>query len=125
VLRIGIVATAAFKYSPLFRWERPHHEKYPGDTLLSYRTQFQNAIQSDEFIVLVQEDTHDPRENDKTDAVIPDNNGWEPPQAGSKVVVGVISVKLEPGSARRGQLKNRDGACNPYCVWSMEPCPHG
>jgi hypothetical protein len=84
VLRIGIVATAAFKYSPLFRWERPHHEKYPGDTLLSYRTQFQNAIQSDDFIVLVQEDVHDPLENDKADAVIPDNNRWESPQAGSK-----------------------------------------
>jgi hypothetical protein len=41
VLRIGIVAAAGFRYSPVFRWERPHHEQHPGDTLLSYRTQFQ------------------------------------------------------------------------------------
>jgi hypothetical protein len=60
VLRIGIVATAGFKYSPLFKWERPHHEQYPSDTLLSYRTQFQNAIKSDDFIVLVQKDAYDP-----------------------------------------------------------------
>jgi hypothetical protein len=110
VLRIGIVATAGFKYSPLFRWERPHHEQYPGDTLLSYCTQFQNAIQSEDF----QEDAYDANENEKTEAVIPGNNGWEPPKAGSNVVVGVISVKLDPDSTRRGQLKNRNGECGPY-----------
>ncbi|GAB1317027.1 N-acetyltransferase domain-containing protein [Madurella fahalii] len=110
VLRIGIVATAGFRYSPIFRWERPHHEQYPEDTLLSYRTQFQNAMKSDDFIVLVQEDAYDPQENDKTDAVIPSDNGWELPEAGAKVVVGVITIKLEPDSTRKGQMKDHRGS---------------
>jgi len=38
MIRIAIVATTGFKYSPLFKWERPHHEDFPDDTLLSYRT---------------------------------------------------------------------------------------
>ncbi|KAM5359151.1 hypothetical protein ACJZ2D_014690 [Fusarium nematophilum] len=110
VLRVGIVARAGFRYSPLFRSERPFNEQYPGDTLLSYRTQFQNAIKRDDFIALVQEDALPPEENDKTKAIIPHNNGWEAPEAGDKVIVGVISIKLEPGSARRGQLKNHQGS---------------
>ncbi|KAK3935949.1 GCN5-related N-acetyltransferase protein [Diplogelasinospora grovesii] len=110
VLRIGIVATAGFRYSPLFRWERPYHEQHPADTLLSYRTQFQTAMESDNFIVLVQEDAYEPKEDDKTTAIIPPNNGWTPPEAGEKVVVGVLIVKLEPGSPRRGQLKDHKGS---------------
>jgi hypothetical protein len=34
----------AGRYSPLFPWERPHREKYPTDTLLSYRREFSEAI---------------------------------------------------------------------------------
>ncbi|KAK7403400.1 hypothetical protein QQX98_010813 [Neonectria punicea] len=109
ILRIGIVATAAFRYSPLFRWERPKHEQYPEDTLLSYRTQFKNVIQSDDFIVLVQESAYQPDENDRTSAIIPPSNGWNPPKAGEQVVVGVLSVKLEPNSPRQGELKNHNG----------------
>ncbi|KAH6977724.1 acyl-CoA N-acyltransferase [Ilyonectria destructans] len=108
VLRIGIVAAAGFKYSPLFRWERPFHEEYPEDTLASYRTQFEAHIQSDDFAVLVLEDVYDPCEGKKTEATIPQDNGWEPPKAGTKVVVGVMSLKLEPNSPRRGQFKSRE-----------------
>jgi hypothetical protein len=111
VLRIGIVAAAGFRYSPVFRWERPHHEQHPGDTLLSYRTQFRDAIRSDEFVVLVQEDTYNPHKNEQTTAIIPRDNGWAPPEAGGKVVVGVVSLKLEPDSVCRGQLKNHQGRC--------------
>ncbi|KPM41013.1 hypothetical protein AK830_g5516 [Neonectria ditissima] len=109
ILRIGIVATAAFRYSPLFRWERPNHEQYPDDTLLSYRTQFKSAIQSEDFVVLVQEDAYQPSENESTSAVIPTDNGWTPPETGEQVIVGVLSVKLEPNSPRQGQLKNHTG----------------
>src|SRR3954468_12927630 len=31
ILRIVIVATAGFRYSPLFCWERPYHAEYPED----------------------------------------------------------------------------------------------
>ncbi|KAH6989584.1 hypothetical protein BKA56DRAFT_728041 [Ilyonectria sp. MPI-CAGE-AT-0026] len=109
VMRIGIVATAAFRYSPLFRWERPNHDQYPDDTLLSYRTQLKTAIQSDDFIVLVQESAYQPNESERTEAIIPANNGWTPPDAGQQVIVGVLSVKLEPDSPRKGQLKNHKG----------------
>lgn len=109
VMRIGIVATAAFRYSPLFQWERPYHKKYPEDTLLSYRTQFKNAVQNDEFIVLVIEDEYKIDENKATEATIPAENGWDPPAEGEKVIVGVASIKLEPNSQRKGQFKSYDG----------------
>lgn len=78
-IHVGIVATAGFRYSPLFKWERPHHEEFPDDTLLSYCRQLLSANLSDDFIVLVQEDAYLPEENDKTYAIIPDNNGWTAP----------------------------------------------
>jgi hypothetical protein len=109
VLRIGIVAAAGFRYSPLFRWERPYHEKFPDDTLLSYRSQFMSAMKSDDFIVLIAEDDYLPDENTNTTAIIPPNNGWEPPDAGEKVIVGIISVKLDLHSPHKGQLKNHEG----------------
>jgi hypothetical protein len=109
ILRIGIVATAGFRYSPLFRWERPHHEDYPEDTLLSYRTQFRDALKNDDFIVLIAEDSYKSDEHDSTKAIIPSDNGWSPPAEGEQVIVGVASIKLEPGSKRRGQFKDNDG----------------
>ncbi|KAK0735346.1 hypothetical protein B0T21DRAFT_333454 [Apiosordaria backusii] len=109
VPRISVVATAAFRYSPLFDWERPDHEKYPEDTLSSYQTQFLNAIQSDDSIVLVQEDAYIRNENDKTTAIIPNDTGWTAPKAGAQVIVAVISIKLEPGSSHKGKLKNNKG----------------
>lgn len=105
VMRIGIVATAAFHYSPLFQWERPYHQKYSKDTLLSYRTQFNDMIQIGEFIVLVIEDEYKIDENNATKATIPSDNGWDPPAEGEKVIVGVASIKLEPKSQRKGQFK--------------------
>ncbi|ATY60503.1 Acyl-N-acyltransferase [Cordyceps militaris] len=113
ILRIGIVAAASFCYSPLFRWERPHHEEFPDDTLLSYRTQFKDAMNNDEVVVLVVEDAFMPNENDCTKAIIPPGNGWTPPAEGEKVVVGVASIKLEPGSNRRGQFTSKD--VSSYC----------
>lgn len=109
ILRIGLVATASFRYSPLFRWERPHHDEFPDDTLLSYRKQFTDAMANDEVIVLVAEDAFMPNENDYTKATIPPGNGWTPPAKGDKVVVGVASIKLEPGSNRRGQFQSGEG----------------
>lgn len=105
VLRIGIVAAAGFGYSPLFRWERPFHKEYPGDTLASYRKLFQAHIETDDFVVLVREDAYEICEGGKTEAIIPKDNGWEPPKVGTKVVVGVMSLKLEPNSRRRGQFQ--------------------
>ncbi|KAF7594768.1 hypothetical protein BBP40_008475 [Aspergillus hancockii] len=61
ILRIGIVAAVAFRYSPLFRWERLHKD-FPADTLLSYRTQFRDATKYEDVIVLVIEHSFIPNE---------------------------------------------------------------
>lgn len=106
ILRIGIVTAAAFRYTPLFQWERPHHEQFPEDTLLSYRTPFKDAMQNDNCIVLVAEDLYNPNESDLTEAIIPSNDGWDSPAENTKVVVGVTSIMLEPGSKRKGQFKS-------------------
>ena len=106
VLRCGIVASASFRYSPLFRWERPYHENFPQDTLLSYRTQAKDSIQRDDVIVLVSEDAYDPNEAEKTEATIPGENGWSAPTVGEQVVVGWAAIILEPNSKRKGQYHN-------------------
>ncbi|KAJ5722858.1 hypothetical protein N7488_000893 [Penicillium malachiteum] len=109
IMRIGIVATESFRHSPVFRWERPYHECFPEDTLLAYRKEFTNALKSEDKIVLVVEDAFIPNENAFTKASMLKDNGWKAPAAGEKVVVGVMSFKLESGSAHIGQLRPNDG----------------
>jgi hypothetical protein len=108
-LRIAVVAASGFRYSPAFDWERPYHERYPADTLLSYQQSFADFIKSPEHVVLVALDKYDPKEGDKSKAIIPPNNGVEIPAEGDEVVVGVACWKLEPGSKRIGKLKNNIG----------------
>ncbi|KAM0418812.1 hypothetical protein ACHAPT_012253 [Fusarium lateritium] len=109
ILRIGIVAAAGFRYSPVFDWERPYHTDFPQDTLLSYRQEFSSVIKSPEHIVLVATDKYDPNERQESTAIIPPDNGWNAPKAGDEVIVGVACWKLEPGSNRNGSFQNDDG----------------
>ncbi|OAA74023.1 Acyl-CoA N-acyltransferase [Cordyceps fumosorosea ARSEF 2679] len=106
ILRLGIVAVASLYYTPQFRWERPRHNNklLSRDTLLAYRHQFKDAMMRDDAIVLVAEDAFDPKENEHTDAVTPPSDNWIPPNEGERVIVGVVSIKLERGSMRRGQF---------------------
>ncbi|RMJ14070.1 hypothetical protein BHE90_009418 [Fusarium euwallaceae] len=110
ILRIGIVAAAGFRYSPVFDWERPKHAKFPQDTLLSYRHEFSSVIKSPEHIVLIATDKFDPNEGEKTSAIIPPDNGWVAPKPddGDEVIVGVACWKLQPGSEREGSFQNDD-----------------
>jgi hypothetical protein len=108
--RLGLVAEAGFYYSPVFHYERPHHKSYPEDTLLSYQEQFRQALGSDDHVVIVAEDNYDPNESSKTEAVIPADNGWQPPLAGKMVIVGLVSLKLAPSSKRRGQYMDGNGS---------------
>lgn len=48
-------------------------------------------------------------ENDFTQATILQDNGWALPKKGEKAIVGVVSIKLEPNSKRRGQFKHDFG----------------
>lgn len=109
ILRIGIVAACGFRYSPVFTWERPYHKSYPADTLLSYRHEFSDVIRNPEYVVLVAVDKYDPNEGEKSEAVIPPNNGAETPYPGQEVIVGVACWKLQPGSSRIGQFQNDTG----------------
>ena len=63
--RIGVVATAGFRYSPAFVWGRTYHDKFFGDTLASYRNSFTKLILDPKYIVLVAEDEYDPRRANK------------------------------------------------------------
>ncbi|RSL74282.1 hypothetical protein CEP53_000411 [Fusarium sp. AF-6] len=109
--RIAIVATAGFRYSPVFDWERPKHAEFPQDTLLSYLHEFTSAIKSPEHVVLVATDKFDPNEGEKTSAIIPSNNGWcaPKPDDGDEVIVGVACLKLQPGSDREGSFQKDNG----------------
>ena len=109
ILRIGVVAACGFRYSPIFDWERPYHEKYPQDTLLSYRQEFASFIKSPKHVVLVALDKYEPDEGKKSKAIIPPNNGAEIPAEGDEVIVGVVCWKLEPGSKRIGKFQNETG----------------
>jgi len=109
ILRIGVVAASGFRYSPWFSWDRPYHEKYPEDTLLSYRKECSDALKSPEHIVLVALDKYDPNEGKKTDAIIPPSNGAETPSDGEEVIVGAGCWKLESGSHRKGSFQNDTG----------------
>jgi len=109
ILRIGVVAASGFRYSPVFDWERPYHEKYPEDTLLSYRQEFASVIKSPEHVVLVAVDKYQPDEAKKSKAHIPPETGVELPAEGDEVVVGVACWKLEPGSKRIGKFQNETG----------------
>ena len=58
-------------------------------------------MQDDEMVVLVAEILYKPDESDANEAIIRADNSWDPPAEGTMVVVGVASIKLEPGSNRR------------------------
>src|SRR5271154_4112365 len=110
IRRIGLVAGSGFRSSPVFDWERPHHEQYPEDTLLSYQQTFASYIKSPKYMVLVVLDKYDPDEHKKTKLVLPPNNGGvEIPAEGDEVVVGVACWELEPGSKLIGQFPNDTG----------------
>ena len=74
ILRIGIVAAAAFKHSSVLSWERPYHKHYPEDSLLSYGKVFEDMMQVDDFVIIVAEDVYSYYENISIEAVIPPNH---------------------------------------------------
>ena len=49
------MADCGFSSSPVFDWECPYHEKYPEDTLSSYRQKGADVIKGEEYVVLVAE----------------------------------------------------------------------
>ncbi|KAB8345938.1 hypothetical protein FH972_022990 [Carpinus fangiana] len=111
VMRIGVVATGGFRYSPIFQWMRPYHRIFPEDTVLSYRTEYLRALQNPNCVVLVALDKYDALENQKSEAIIPENDEYRPPVEGTEIVVGVASYRFQPNSERHGQFHYKDGNC--------------
>ncbi|KAJ9165686.1 hypothetical protein NKR19_g210 [Coniochaeta hoffmannii] len=108
ILKLGIVCTASFRYSEQFDWERTHHEQFPQSTMVWYRHSMADFICSPRHIVLVAVDSYEPDESSKTKAIIPADNGWKPPEAGSEVVVGIGVWRLETLSRCIGRFQNDD-----------------
>ncbi len=107
--RLGIVCVAGFIYAEPFQWERPYHAQHPLSTILFFRRDVEEFVQSPRHVVLVALDKYEPDELSKTKAVIPESHGWVPPAPGDEVVVGLAIWRLEDGSKRLGQLWNNKG----------------
>jgi hypothetical protein len=111
VPRIGVVAAASFYHSPYFHYQRPDHQRFPFDTVASYRTQFTNAILGNESVVIVAEDTP---ENDEIDYVYDElkqvyrSQDSQNSLNSSKIIIGVCSLKLLANSKRTGQFLPED-----------------
>lgn len=114
ILRLGIVCAAGFRYSEQFIWERTAHEQHPQSTIVCFRHEVQEFIRDPQYIALVILDGYDPGESSKTIAVIPKDNGWIPPAAGTPVVVGLGVWKLEASSKRIGHFQNDDKGLLPH-----------
>lgn len=106
--RIATVAAAGFFHSPSFQFQRVHHDKYPDDTLLSYRTEYHAAILDPASVVLVTEDTLINGEGESVYKALQAASAYSPGAAfGVKTVVGVASINIKPGSSYIGQFHTR------------------
>ena len=75
---------------------------------------FKDMIQNDEFVVFVAEDVYRYDEKDSSEAIIPPNNGWEPPRTNTEtVVVGVASIRLGKSRAFRDSIKDESNGQYP------------
>ncbi|KAF2497451.1 hypothetical protein BU16DRAFT_605888 [Lophium mytilinum] len=104
--RIAIVAAAGFFYSPVFQYQRPHHEAYPEDTVASYLFEYEAAIHDPNTVVLVAEEAQDPQELQKAYGALHDITlSTCPLTPGKTVITGVSSISLAPGSIWSGRLQ--------------------
>jgi hypothetical protein len=105
--RIGLVAAASFYHSPYFHYQRPDHQKFPFDTVASYRAEFAKAILGNDSVVIVAEDTP---ENDEIDHVYDElkevyrSESHAATLNSSKIIIGVCSLNLLANSTRSGQF---------------------
>ncbi|OAG07110.1 uncharacterized protein CC84DRAFT_1204701 [Paraphaeosphaeria sporulosa] len=121
--RIATVAAAGFFHSPTFHYQRVHYAAYPDDTLLrrheecganlgpqgcsSYWSEYDRAIRDGTSVVLVAEDTLDETEGNDVYPALRDATAYTPgaSTSGSKLVVGVASVDIKPGSSYIGMFQ--------------------
>jgi hypothetical protein len=97
--RIGLVAVAGFYHSNLYAYMRPNFLSYPNDSVADYRVKFSRLILDPGCIVLVAEDVYVEDEKEE-DADV----NWEKGKEGRKVIVAVMSVKLQSGNRWIGRF---------------------
>jgi hypothetical protein len=108
--RIATVAAAGFFHSPTFQFQRVHYEKFPNDTLLSYLESYHAELQDPASIVIVAEDTlGECNEGTKVYQALQQASSYRPSSGppGAKVIVGVASISLRPGSCYIGRFHTR------------------
>ncbi|EAT84842.1 hypothetical protein SNOG_07376 [Parastagonospora nodorum SN15] len=102
--RIAFVAASAFFWSPTFRYQRPHYGEYPKDTLASYWNEYEESIRDPAYVVLVAEDFIETDEADHVYEAL--KSACRPSTPGRKVIVGLCSVLLKPGSSYTGHFQS-------------------
>ena len=113
ITRIGVVAAAGFYHAPFFRFERPNFNRFPQDTLASYRAEYRRAILDPMSAVLVVEDEY---EKDELKRVYDELRVVYPPlkdqmfsdkfQSG-KVIVGITHLGLQPDTVRCAEFSTK------------------
>ncbi len=125
VPRIAVVAAAGFCHSPVFKYERPHFNRYPYDTLASYRKEYHQAIIDPKTVVLVIEDDYKKdevtRAYDALSIVYPSFHKGIPPEEwpSRKMIVGVGSLRLQPHSARHGTFQPEGEISVDKTLWTL------
>ncbi|KAF2190761.1 hypothetical protein K469DRAFT_392320 [Zopfia rhizophila CBS 207.26] len=107
--RVATVAAAGFFWSPTFQFQRPYYAAHPEDTIASYFAEYQAAIHDPASVVIVAEDSWNEDERASVYEALRRISSSKPKMTSSgKVVVGVCSINLKPGSRRVGQFQTVD-----------------
>jgi hypothetical protein len=101
--RIAIVATAAFFWSPTFRFQRPYYQEFPADTLASYWSEYKQAMEDPACVVLITEDVLEADEAEHIYKAL--RSACPLSRLGQKAIVGVCSITLKPGSCYVGHFQ--------------------
>lgn len=102
--RIAFVAASAFFWSPTFKYQRPHYDDFPIDTLASYYTEYEEMMRDPAYVVLVAEDTIETVEADHVYEAL--KSACWPSNPGREMIVGLCSIFLKPGSPYTGYFQS-------------------
>jgi hypothetical protein len=107
------VATVAFYYSEQFQFERPFHKQCPKDTMVFFQHEMADFVKSQDHVVVVAIGPYNPEELAQTEAVVSNNDGWQPGPAGEDAIVGFGVWKLPPDSTRNVEFQDDTGSEEP------------
>jgi hypothetical protein len=111
--RIGFVAAAGFFHSTLFPYTRPFYDRYPVDTVASYRAEYREGILNPAKAVVVVLDHYKKNEvnfvYDALKRIYPERWSDCDLDEDGRVIVGVISMSLEMDPNRCSDF-NPEGA---------------